>query len=301
MRTVRNSAFVASVMAAIVVSAMATVATADDVACAFTADTEGRIWPGGCCGDKNEIGCLPRRATVLAAMRKGAKDLLVLEAGNFLFGPDSLDSKGQAMVVAYNALGYDVANISYRDFRLGKSQTLETLKEAKFVPVSANLLDAQSGRLLFKPYVVKEAAGKKTAILGLTELVPGVARLPHMARQLEGVTARPPADALTEWLPKAKAESGQVIVLYYGSLEGLKTIRDKAGADVAAIFVGGVRPDELPTAGKPPVAAAHEFGRQIAKVLLGSAKIDVTQEPVNANVAIDEPTKKLLLPYAREP
>src|SRR5512140_694124 len=101
---------------------------------------------------------------------------MLLDAGNALIGRDSAASDGAVIVAAGNALAYDAANVSYRDFRFGKAETLAALKAATFPVVSANLLDAESGQPLFKPYIVKTVGGQqRVAIIGVTELPAAVA------------------------------------------------------------------------------------------------------------------------------
>src|SRR5205823_5158410 len=112
----------------------------------------------------------------------------------------------------------------------------------------------------------------------------GANTLPHLKQQLAGVTIRPPAEALAEWLPKAKAEADAVVLLYYGSATSLRPLREKFGADLAAILVGGARPEQLPDGGSPPAVGTDEHGKSVARIAFGGfaagAKAEVTQLPV---------------------
>src|SRR5258708_30116121 len=143
-----------------------------------SSDNEGHVGPCQTCPMHVGQGGLARRATVVNQNRASG-DVLLLDTGNFLFGADSLASKGQIIVVGYNALDYDAANISYRDFRLGKEQTLGLLKQAHFVPISANILDAASGKPLLQPYVVKRVGAVRIAVIGLCESPAGLDYLPR--------------------------------------------------------------------------------------------------------------------------
>ena len=64
--------------------------------------------------------------------------------------------------------------------------------------------------------------------------------------QLKGVDIRKHEDALAEWLPKAKAEADRVLVMYYGSGFGLRSIRKKFGDQIDAICIGGMRRKSSP-------------------------------------------------------
>ena len=96
----------------------------------------------------------------------------------------------------------------------------------------------------------------------------GIDFLPHLKEQLAGIRIQPPVEALARWLPKAKAESDRVILLYYGSASGLEPIRERFGGDLAAILVGGIRPEGLPSDAKPPLVGTSSHGRELAQILI---------------------------------
>jgi Mg-chelatase subunit ChlD len=258
-------------------SLLAPVAIAADdkaVTIAFTADTEGHTGPCRDCPMHVGRGGLDRRATALTKLRaENSGALLVLDGGNTLFGPDSLASRGRAMIDGYNLLDVDALNVSWRDFRFGKQQTLELLKEAKFAALSANLLDAGSSQLLFKPYVVKQVGATKIAVIGLTQAPAGMDVLTHLKQQLAGVKIRDAAEALGEWLPKAKAESDRVVLMYYGTPTTLAPIREKFAKELTAICIGGARPEEIGSnAGSEacPIVASDQHGKDLAIVSAGA-------------------------------
>ena len=136
-----------------------------------------------------------------------------------------------------------MADVSYRDFRRGKAATLVLLQDAQFAVLSANLLDADTGQPLVQPYVIKQVAHQRIVLIGLIQSPAGLAYLPHLKEQLTGIRIHSPLEALSQWLPKAQAESDRVILLYYGTLTGLQPIREGFGNAFAAILVGGSRPE----------------------------------------------------------
>jgi hypothetical protein len=235
----------------------------------FTADTEGHVSPCTSCPGHPGLGGLARRQTVVAREREaGGGAVLLVDGGNFLVGAESLETRGKVIVDAYNALRYDAVNLSPRDFRLGKAETLAVLKDASFAVVSANLLDAEGGGPLVSPYVVKEVGGKRVGITGVSEPPAGMDFLPHLKEQLAGIRVEPVAEALSKTLPKVKGESDVVVVLYYGSPTGLRTLREKFSKDVSAVLAGGIRPEVLPSAEGVPVAATSDHGRHLARLTL---------------------------------
>lgn len=266
----------------------------------LTADTEGQVLPCLDCPERREWGGLARRATMIRKLRQQTPALL-LDAGNFLFGGESMASGGNVMVAAYNALGYDAVNLSYRDFRLGKGQTLAVLQEAKFAVLSANLLDEKTGQPLAKPYVVKNVGGQRVALMGVTE-APGTRRmLPHLKKQLAGIRVQPPLEALAQWLPQARAEAPRVLLLYYGSVGGLKAIQEKFAGQLSAILVGGLKPDYLPTEAKPPMVGARPNGTHVAQVRLSgppkATRAEVTQVALEPQVESDPQMEKIVAPF----
>lgn len=267
-----------------------------DVTLVATADTEGHVTPCKNCPNDTGLGGLARRGTLLGTMRGGGP-ILLLDAGNVLFGDDSVASAGKVMVAGYEAVGYDAINISYRDFRMGKAATIALMKDAKFSAVSANLLDAESGAPLFAPFVVKEIGGTKVAVIGVCEPPAGMQFLPHLKEQLAGVRIQPPAEALAAVLPKAKAEAQRVVLLYYGTSEALRAIRTKFGGDLAVTLVGGTRPAALPT-DAPLVVGTAEHGKSLAVVTVDDAgKAHAAAVKVEPDVPADPKVNDAIAPH----
>ena len=75
-------------------------------------------------------------------------------------------TKGEAMIDLMNILKYDVVTIGNHEFDYGMERFLELTKKAEFPYVSCNF--NKQGELVFKPYVILEAAGKKIAFVGVT-------------------------------------------------------------------------------------------------------------------------------------
>jgi len=78
----------------------------------LTADAEGHVSPCSTCPMHHGLGGLERRATVLNTLRAKTSLTLLIDAGNWLVGADSIDSKGQIIVTAYNALRYDAVHLT---------------------------------------------------------------------------------------------------------------------------------------------------------------------------------------------
>jgi 2',3'-cyclic-nucleotide 2'-phosphodiesterase (5'-nucleotidase family) len=225
--------------------------------------------------------------------------VFLADAGNFLFGPDSLDSGGRVIVAAYNALAYDAVNLSYRDFRLGKDATVALLRSARFPVISANLCDATTGRLLAAPFAVRRAGGMRVALVGVSELPAGVASLSHVSAQLAGVRVVPPIEALAEWLPTSHAEADRVVLLFYGSASGLDTVNRAFGRQLTAVLVGGLQPGDLPERSTPPLAASAARGTALTRIDLPvDGPVRVTRLPIDDRYQPDPHALEVLRGFA---
>jgi 5'-nucleotidase/UDP-sugar diphosphatase len=113
---------------------------------------------------------LARRATKIKTERKAAKNFLLLDAGDTFYGEQrlGLQTKGQVLVEAMNLLGYDAMTLGSLDFSIGMEELNKRIAEADFPILSANVIVAETGKLLAQPYVIKALDGHKAAIIGLT-------------------------------------------------------------------------------------------------------------------------------------
>ena len=75
-------------------------------------------------------------------------------------------SKGEAVLELMNALKYDAAIPGNHEFDYGMERFLELAEKAEFPYVSCNF--NREGKLVFKPYIIKECAGSKIAFVGVT-------------------------------------------------------------------------------------------------------------------------------------
>ena len=179
-------------------------------------------------------------ATLVRAERARG-DVLLLDGGNAFFGAsDAADEPGVLVRDAYDALGFEVVNIGYRDLRYGVGEIQELLDATSFTPVSANLFAAQ-GQRLFDPYALLEVGERSVAVVGVTMEPPGLEYLPQLREQFAGVTVGDPLDTLAEVLPSARAEADYVVLLCYGDRDLVQAVHERFGDELDAVAVGGSR------------------------------------------------------------
>jgi curli biogenesis system outer membrane secretion channel CsgG len=275
-------------------------ALADDaVDVVLTSDTEGHVEPCNGCPGRKGLGGLARRATLLRALRTEAPALIAVDAGNALFGAGSLGSEGRVMSAAYAELGYAALNLSYRDFRLGKEVCLARISGLPFV--SANIRDSASGELLCQPYRIVEAGSQKLAFVGLSARPAGLKVLKHLRRQLAGVRIDPPRQALEATIDDASKAADSVILLYYGGAEAIAGLCAGLESKLAAVFVGGTKPDQLPETSAVPTVAALGHGRELALASLDQGKLGRSAMAVEPGLAEDPAMNEVLAKYRPTP
>jgi Mg-chelatase subunit ChlD len=267
----------------------------------FTADTEGHIHACQSCPGHSGLGGLDRRATLIQSLRKDHAGSILIDSGGAFFGEESAKSGGAVIASAYSAMGYDLVNLGADDFRQGKAHTIDLLRKYKLKAISANLLDADTGQPLAEPYVVLPVGDRKVAFIGLAAAPAGLSVLPGLQKQLAGIRFRPENDALSEWLPKARAQADAVVIVFSGSPLRLNALQKSAGDGVLAILAAGIGDDAPATASKPVIAGAQPHGRSLGVVTLSGSEVKVKQEIVFPEIAPDKAMATLLDTFAPQP
>ena len=75
--------------------------------------------------------------------------------------------KAYLTIESFNLLGYDVLGIGDDDLSLGKEFLMGISKKVKFPFLSSNLIDEESGKPLFSPYILKNINGLRVGIFSL--------------------------------------------------------------------------------------------------------------------------------------
>ncbi|MEW6380799.1 MAG: 5'-nucleotidase C-terminal domain-containing protein [bacterium] len=115
-----------------------------------------------------DVGGLPARATLVRRIRKENKNVLLLDAGDFNTGrAESNFFKARPDLQGYNFIGYDALVLGNHEFDNPATVLQEQMKQAHFPFLSANI-KTRNGGYLAQPYLIKEFAGFRVAVLGLT-------------------------------------------------------------------------------------------------------------------------------------
>ncbi|KKD61940.1 2', 3'-cyclic nucleotide 2'-phosphodiesterase [Grimontia sp. AD028] len=196
---------------------------------------------------------LVRTATLVKAAQEEVENSVLVDNGDLIQGSPMGDymaakgiEKGEVHPVykAMNLLDYDVGNIGNHEFNYGLDFLDRSLEGAKFPYISANVIDANTGKHYFNPYIIKEHTFKDTdgnahlVKVGYIGFVPPQIMV-WDKKNLEGKVIAEDIKASAEKLvPEMKAKGADVIVAVPHS--GLSQDEYKAMAENSVYYLADV-------------------------------------------------------------
>lgn len=188
-----------------------------------TNDTHSRLKEG----DYDGMG-FAKIATKVKEIRKENENVLLLDAGDTLHGlPIATISKGETVIDIMNAMGYDAMVLGNHDFNYGYDRLVELRDMANFPMILSNVVK-EDGTVDFKPYEIKEIAGIKIGIFGLTT---PETKYKSNPKNTEGVNIEDPIKVAKEMVSKLKEENVDMIIAL--SHLGLDEDSEVKSSDVA--------------------------------------------------------------------
>jgi len=186
-----------------------------------TTDLHGHILPTFDYHGNPNLGGLARCATQIQHWRQQNRNSILIDAGDVYQGTDvSLRNKGELMIDLFNHLKYDAWIVGNHEFDWGIEPFLRALQRSNMPVLAANTLlegkpageipDTKNPLAKIQPYILKEIAGIKIAIIGMT--TPG---MPFWLRPefTAGVDFQYPVEPVRRAMAKAKSEGANAIVL----------------------------------------------------------------------------------------
>src|SRR5438552_7005062 len=144
-----------------------------------TTDMHGRIFPIDYYTNKYDNVGIAKVATLVKEARKNDPDLLLLDSGDTIQGTpleyfhnQRNDTPPDPMMLSMNALHYDAMAVGNHEYNFGLKVLEKARGEAQFPWLSANTYDKGSDKTHYAPYIVREIAGVRIGVLGLT--TPGI-------------------------------------------------------------------------------------------------------------------------------
>lgn len=177
-----------------------------------TSDIHGNMLPYKPSGSTIEVGGSAKAAHIISEMKKIQPNVLVVDGGDSPYNTDIANKfLGQSSVDVMNATGYDATALGNHDFDYSFENLLTLAKNAKYAMLSANTF-WKDGKYPeeFKPYIVKETAGIKVAIVGLVD---DGSKLTTHYTNTQDINFHDQWEVGTATVAKADAESDIVILL----------------------------------------------------------------------------------------
>jgi len=216
---------------------------AKEITILYTGETHAMLYPCNCPIEPD--GGIARRAALIKQLRKDNPDSLLLDSGGFFAGglTDEYTQNTQmdmqrtnVNLKAMELMQYDAVTIGDDEFNFGKEFLLDNITKAKAkMPVLSSNIQSEQ----FRPYLIKEIAGIKIGIIGVTTLY---------AQQKAGeVKFIEPKSAVKQAVQELKKKGADIIILlsHLGESEDLKLIREIEGIDI--LILGHSRSKEEST------------------------------------------------------
>ncbi|WP_298650861.1 metallophosphoesterase [uncultured Proteiniphilum sp.] len=114
-------------------------------------------------------GGVERRASYVDKVRKENKNVLLLDAGDFLQGTPYFNLfKGEVEVKAMNLIKYDAATLGNHEFDYGMEVLEEVVRKADFPIITSNYDFSQTALAgLVKPYIILKRDGVRIGVIGI--------------------------------------------------------------------------------------------------------------------------------------
>jgi 2',3'-cyclic-nucleotide 2'-phosphodiesterase (5'-nucleotidase family) len=157
-----------------------------------------------------------RWAAFINRQKNPEANWLTVEAGNYVDRAGTTGGcsrKCQFMVTSYEGLKYDVLNIARQEVAMGY-ETLKSIRdttEETTQYVSSNLIDVNTGKPMFKPFIVKDYGNMRVGIIGLLR----PADFPPNSGGIDSVNLRVDdfMTAAGKYIPTLKRKCNAIIVL----------------------------------------------------------------------------------------
>jgi 2',3'-cyclic-nucleotide 2'-phosphodiesterase/3'-nucleotidase len=186
-----------------------------------TTDLHGHILPTSDYTGNADLGGMARCVTQIRKWRRENSNSLLIDVGDVYQGTDlGLRSKGELMIDLFNHFQYDAWIVGNHEFDWGIEPFQQALARSTMPVLAANTLvegrpsgqfsDASHPFARIQPFILKEIAGIKIAIIGVT--TPG---MPFWFRPdfVRGIEFQYPVEPVRHALARAKSEGANAIVL----------------------------------------------------------------------------------------
>lgn len=183
--------------------------------------------------------------------------------------------KAETIIDGYGRIGYDCINVGGYDFANGKEFLFE-LRDASDIPfISANIIDKETAKPVFDPYIIFERQSIKIGVIGLADHLP-----PHV----EGLGVDDVFSSGKRYLEEVEKKTDITIILANVDRKITKNLRQNfPTADY--IFLSKTRSRTQPSTAQPAGPMIYSSGIQ-GKYL---AQVDVSFHDQNESITYVSP------------
>ena len=190
-----------------------------------TTDLHGNLFPVDYYTDKADNRGLAKISTLIKQVRKESPNVLLIDSGDTIQGTPleyyhnkKNNQPPDPMMLGMNALHYDAMTVGNHEYNFGLQVLEKARSEAEFPWLSANTYNKGTNQNHYKPYIVKEIAGVRIAVLGLT--TPGIPNWEN-APNYAGLEFREPVSEAKKWVPvlRGKERADVVVIAMHMGLE----------------------------------------------------------------------------------
>lgn len=195
-----------------------------------TTDLHGNINPIDYYTNKPDNRGIAKVATMIKRIRKEQPNVVLIDSGDTIQGSPLESFHGRKnnappdpMMLVMNSLNYDSMTVGNHEYNFGLKVLEKARGEAKFPWLSANTYDIGKQQTHYKPYIIKEVAGVKIGILGLT--TPGIPNWDNPPNYA-GLEFHEPLTEARKWVPILRDQEKAdvvVIAMHMGLGEDLRT------------------------------------------------------------------------------
>jgi 2',3'-cyclic-nucleotide 2'-phosphodiesterase/3'-nucleotidase len=250
-----------------------------------TTDLHGHILPTTDYEGTRDVGGLARCITQIRRWRRKNPNNILIDVGDVYQGTDvGLRTRGSLMIDLFNHLRYDAWVVGNHEFDWGIDPFVSALQRSAMPVIAANMSmegraatssqDSKNPFAKIQPYLMKEVAGIKVAIIGIT--TPGMRFWfrPEFIRDLDFLY---PVEPVRRAIVDAKHHGANAIVL-----AGHMGLKQRGGGDDFAntlvgltnefpevpVFIAGHTHQLIPrrTLNNSIVTQADHFGIHVGKV-----------------------------------
>ncbi len=179
----------------------------------FTNDTHNRLEPYEHVELKKRVGGIVRRQHYFDQVRRLNPQTLILDAGDVFQGTPYYNFYlGEPDIQAMGLMGYHAMTVGNHDLDNGLANLKKQTAPAPFPVLNANIVDARTGELIFKPYHLFEVDGIKIAVMGLMS---DHAWQAVATANKQGLKLLDPVQVANQLVPKLRAQADLIISLHH--------------------------------------------------------------------------------------